>query len=49
MTQWYSTIPLSLREQREYEQVFLDELDTQIWFTISWCPMMEAEAVLCIQ
>jgi hypothetical protein len=49
MTRWYSTIPLSLREQREYEQVLLDELDIQVWFTISWCTSMETEAVLCTQ
>ncbi len=49
MMRWYSTIHLSLHEQREYEQVLLDELDTQVWFTISWCTAMEAEVVLCIQ
>jgi hypothetical protein len=49
MTRWYSTSPLSLREQREYEQVLLDELDIQVWFTIDWCITMGAESVLCIQ
>ncbi|MGD0338659.1 MAG: hypothetical protein ABSB78_07695 [Bacteroidota bacterium] len=49
MTQWYSTIPLSFREQREYEQVLLEELETQCWYSVTWCTATKAEVFLCIQ
>jgi len=49
VTQWYSTIPLSFREQREYEQVLLEELETQCWYSVTWCTATKAEVFLCIQ
>jgi hypothetical protein len=49
MTRWYSTLPLSPREQREYEQILLDELDIQIWFAVAWSSTVQSEIVLCTQ
>lgn len=49
MTYWYSIMPLSSREQREYEEVLLEELDNQRWYSVAWNDVSEAEVVLCIQ
>jgi hypothetical protein len=49
MTRWYSILPLSSREQREYEEVLLEELEIQLWFSVTWCRAAEAEIILCRQ
>ena len=46
---WYSNMPLSSHEQREYEQILLEELETQYWFNVAWCTTIKAEVILCTQ
>lgn len=49
MNQRYMFLPLSRREQREHEQVLLEELDIQHWFVITWCNALNAEVALSTQ
>lgn len=49
MTRWYSILPLSSREEREYEEILLEELEIQFWFTVTWCQTTKEEIIICKQ